>query len=265
MTIAITTGLTRNHIRPAPNARRILVLNLMPTRAVTEQQIAAALGNTDTNLALTFALPATHQVRHHAAAIRAAYPTLAEMADQHFDGLIVTGAALDQLPFTAVDFWPEFRQLLTWRRTHVEHSLFLCWGAYAALHVDGVADGHQITHKINGIYTTNGVTMPHSRYFTIPITSVQHGKVVAGDDRIGATIITDAALRSTYITGHLEYWTGTLASEFHRDQHRGLTVAPPSNYFDHDMRPVNSWQHDTATFYRHWVHQLTPQEVTAHD
>lgn len=264
MTIAITTGFTRNHITPTPHALRILVLNLMPTRAVTEQQIVAALATTGTDLTITFAVPGTHHIRNHAAAVHAAYPTLDELTDQYFDGLIVTGAAIDRLAFNDIDFWPEFQRFIAWRRSHVNHSLFLCWGAYAALHLDNVADGHQVTHKIYGVYTTNGITMPHSRYFTIPTNSVRTGKVVAGDDRIGATIVTNTALRSTYVTGHLEYWTGTLASEFHRDKHRGLRIAPPAHYFDPNLRPVNSWRNDTTKFYRQWLQQLTPQEV-AHD
>ncbi|KRM55299.1 homoserine O-acetyltransferase/O-succinyltransferase family protein [Lacticaseibacillus sharpeae] len=241
-------------------AAKILILNLMPNRAVTEQQFISILSRSakpHQDLAVTFCLPTTHLMRKHAAAIHAAYTDFARIKDQHFAALIVTGAPLDRIAFTDVDYWPEFQEILAWRHTHVQQSLFLCWGAEAAGYADGVFTPLTLDHKITGVYTADGVTMPQSRYFTIPQDSLTRGQVVAGTDALGALIVADDRTNSTYVSGHFEYFAGTLADEYHRDQRKNGDAAPkPQHYFAPDMRPQATWQTSATKFYTDWLQQL---------
>jgi homoserine O-succinyltransferase len=263
-TISILTGLTQNAIVPSADALHLLVLNLMPNRAVTERQLANVFAQGKQDVALTFCLPSTHHINKNATQIRQAYATFDQVEAQYFDGLIVTGAPLDQLEFEQVDFWPEFRRILTWRKAHTKGALFICWGAYAAGELDGVFHGKQLAQKISGIYTTDGLTMPHSRYFTIPLASVVRGNVLAGSQALGATLISDSASNSWYLAGHLEYQTGTLRAEYYRDLHKDPHTPLPAHYFDSDLQPQNTW-HDQATqVYTSWLNTLTTARRQAH-
>lgn len=260
--IYLRTGLTRNNRAPvAPkDATKILILNLMPNRAVTEQQFAqilAAAGAPGTDIEITFCLPATHQIRRNADRINAAYTNFAAIKDEHFAALIVTGAPLDRVAFTDVDYWEEFREILAWRHSHVQESLFLCWGADAAGYADGVFTPHQIPAKITGIYSANGVTMPQSRYFTIPL-NLMRGTVVAGTPELGALIVRDESHHSFYLSGHFEYFAGTLADEYHRDRRKNGDAAPkPHHYFDQAMHPQYTWRASALKFYGEWLARLT--------
>lgn len=252
------TGLTRDaHPHPVPGACRILVLNLMPNRAVTEEQLAAVIGATGIPAALTFCLPATHRIRHHAAWLNNAYTTFPEVADQTFDGLIITGAPLDQVPLTAVDYWSELQTILRWRRTHVRGSLFLCWGAYAAGVAEGVFTAAQRPDKITGVFTAGGWTMPQSRYFFISPPGVHQGRIVAATPALGAVIIRDEGASTTYVAGHFEYSANTLALEYYRDRARHGAAAPrPVHYFTGSDAYAWTWRSDAVRFYRRWLEQI---------
>lgn len=255
------TGLTRPaNSKSAPaSAQKILILNLMPNRAVTERQfvhILAAAGAKDATYAVTFCLPATHQIRHNADSINAAYTNFAAIKDDHFDALIITGAPLDRVAFRDVDYWPEFVEILAWRHTHVRQSLFLCWGAEAAGYSDGVFTPERLDQKVTGIYTADGITMPQSRYFRIPL-AVSRGQVSAGTDELGALIVFDDSTATHYVAGHFEYFPGTLADEYHRDRRKnGLAAPRPHNYFDDHLQPRYSWQDSAVKFYRDWLKKL---------
>lgn len=253
--VQILTGLTRGpDTTPRPGAKHILVLNLMPNRAVTEQQFAAAFARCDENVALTFILPATHQVRHNAAALHAAYPTFADVQRQTFDGLIVTGAPLDRQDFSTVDYWDELQTILAWRRTHVRASLFLCWGALAAGHIDGVFEGRRLTDKLVGVYPVGDWHIPQSRYFKIDHGAVHGACVLAGDQTCGECLIVEPISHSTYCTGHFEYLPGTLAAEYARDRSRSNTAAAkPAHYFDANLRVTSDWTADAQRFYTDWL------------
>ncbi|WP_179396199.1 homoserine O-acetyltransferase/O-succinyltransferase family protein [Lacticaseibacillus absianus] len=257
MPVAVLSGLTQNHLTPAPNALHLLILNLMPNRAVTERQFTRLFEAIGRPVALTFCLPATHRLRHDAAALLAAYRTFAQVRAQHFDGLIITGAPLDRMPFDAVDFWPELRELMTWRRTHVTGSVFICWGADAAGALEGTFTGERLTTKINGVYTTDGLTMPQSRYFRIPPAAVRRGRILASGPGLGVTALADDATHSLYLAGHLEYLTGTLRAEFYRDLTRDAQTRPPAHYLDTDLQPHNHWAQDAVRVYTTWLNSLT--------
>ncbi|WP_461214052.1 homoserine O-acetyltransferase/O-succinyltransferase family protein [Lacticaseibacillus sp. GG6-2] len=254
--VTILSGLTRTNDIPAPDARRILVLNLMPNRAVTERQIANVFAAGTQPVALTFCLPDTHHIHNNEAKVREAYTSFSQIQAQHFDGLIVTGAPLDRLPFHQIDFWPELRRILTWRKAHTDGALFICWGAYAAGAIDGAFSGRQLTQKISGVYTTSGLTMPQSRFFMIPLNAVHRGQIIAGDDELGATLVEDATTNSWYLAGHLEYQTGTLRAEYYRDYHKDQNTPLPAHYFDADMQPRNTWHNDATFVYDAWLNTL---------
>lgn len=265
-TVTILTGLTRDPTLPVnPQARHILILNLMPNRAVTEQQFARVFARAGIPVALTFILPATHHLRAHATQIHRAYPTFRDVETQNFDALIVTGAPLDRKNFTDVDYWDELQTILAWRHTHVRGSLFLCWGALAAGHIDGCFEGERLQRKICGVYRTGPYLMPQSRYFTIPAVRVTSGSVIAQTAELGACIISNPVTHSTYVSGHFEYLPGTLAAEYHRDRRQnGNAAAQPAHYFTSDMRISASWQHDAASFYHDWLTAIPQQtQLTA--
>ncbi|WP_413628161.1 homoserine O-succinyltransferase [Fructilactobacillus vespulae] len=251
----ILSGYAKNRRTTTKNAINLVVFNLMPNRAETEHQIISLLKRTPHDFNLTFCRMKTHRCKHFAKDVAKRYLTLADINNQHFDALIVTGAPVDQKPFQEVDYFTEFKELLQWRKTHVKTCLFSCWAAWAAGTVDQVLTGHPHKQKIYGIYTTDGFTMPHSRYFTIPVNQVT-GEVIAGDPEIGATLIHSDKTASYYVTGHLEYGTNTLADEFYRDVSKGLHPHKPLNYFDQKQHPHNTWNQTATKFYRQWLSQF---------
>lgn len=262
--VCILSGLTRDVApQPNPQARNILILNLMPNRAVTEQQFARTFACAGVDVNLTFILPATHHIRRNETALRRAYHSFRDVEREQFDALIVTGAPLDQKQFADVDYWDELQTILQWRHGHVRGSLFLCWGALAAGHIDGTFEGERLDRKICGVYRCGQYLMPQSRYFRIPAANVTSGSVLAGDDALGACIISNPVTHSTYVSGHFEYLPGTLAAEYHRDRRQnGADAATPQHYFDRDMRIRANWQHDAASFYRDWLNAIPTQQPT---
>ena len=255
--IYITNGFTQNTNIEHPETLKVLLLNLMPNRAETEHQFVSLLKNSRRDITLTFCLPKTHTLKNNARESLEKYATFDEISSNYYDALIVTGAPLDRLDFTAVDYWDEFLDIVDWRKTHAQQSLFVCWSAYAAGEIEGIFKGQQLTKKISGVYTTNRLTIPHSRYFTIPLQNSIDGTIVAGNREIGAVLIKNERLRSTYLTGHLEYKTDTLAQEYKRDSLAGLAPHKPNNYFDKNNNPINTWSATASSFYRQWLDDIT--------
>ncbi|CAH1857036.1 homoserine O-acetyltransferase/O-succinyltransferase family protein [Convivina intestini] len=256
--INILNGFSNNQHPAQDNAINLLVYNLMPNRLETEHQIISVLKRTPHNFNITFCRMASHHFRHADGGIIQKYATLAEIEQNHFDALLVTGAPLDQKKFTEVDYWEEFKKLLIWRKTHVKTSLFNCWSAWAAGSLDQILSGQALSNKICGVYRSNGFTMPHSRYFKIPTKAVsKSARILAEDAQIGATIVFDPRHNSYYLAGHFEYGTRTLAEEYQRDIQRGLNPQVPANYFDNQQRPHNTWQQSATKFYRQWLQQFS--------
>lgn len=252
----ILSGYSQNKQQPQPMDINLLVLNLMPNRSETEHQIISVLKRTPYDFNLTFCRMATHQTKHFASGMLDKYVTLADIQNQHFDALLVTGAPIDQKQFTEIDYWEEFKTFVEWRKTHVTTSCFNCWSAWAAGTVEQILVGEPVTEKIYGVFTTNGITMPHSRYFKIPKATVKI-KVLAGNPQIGATVMWDEATKTYYVTGHFEYGTTTLANEYFRDVKKGLATDQSKNYFTKNQRPKNTWKADATKFYRGWLSQVT--------
>lgn len=247
---------------------KVLVVNLMPNKLETERQFAGLFSKLAVDVELTFARMATHQSKHTAEAdLNRDYVTLAEIEDQTFDGMVVTGAPVEEMTFESVDYWSEFEQLLDWRETHVRRSILECWAAQAGLYYDFGIKKHPTSAKLFGVYRcqiltdsplTKGfkqLSMPQSRHATLGEIDEPDVTVLASDPEAGPVVLDATKTASTYVSGHPEYETNTLFNEFHRDRLKGLPIQLPKNYFSAAI-PANTWQQDSVQLYNNWVTEL---------
>jgi homoserine O-succinyltransferase len=273
---------TTQDIRPL----EIAIVNLMPTKVATEAQLLRLLSNTPLQVHVTLVAMGGHTSKHTAAShMEAFYEDSRSILKRRFDGLIVTGAPVETLPFEDVDYWDELTTLFEWSRTHVYRSLFICWGVNAALrHFYGV-EKRTLDKKLSGIYPLtcqentsrlllgldNPFYMPQSRYTTVlPEDAEKVGlKVLAGSPEAGAVIIAAPGHKQVFVTGHLEYDADTLDREYHRDVAAGLDIALPVNYYTDDdptKPPIVRWRTYAHQFFANWlnhyVYQETPYDLT---
>jgi homoserine O-succinyltransferase len=272
----------RQDIRPM----RIALLNLMPEKIKTETQLARVIGSTplqvELNLLKTSSYTPTNTSAEHMLAF---YKPWEEVAGEKFDGLIITGAPVEEIDFEAVDYWPELSNIFEWSRTNVTHTFNICWGGQAALyHFYGVPK-HAMDEKLSGVFE-HRVMAPESalvRGFTdrfgVPVsryTETRRGDieeipglvVLAESEAAGLCLIEDRNLDNVYMFNHLEYDTDTLANEYHRDVKAGRgDVHVPDNYFPGDdpaAAPLNSWRGHGHLLYANWInalYQKTPASI----
>lgn len=263
---------------------KIAIVNLMPTKIATETQLLRLLSNTPLQVEASLVSMAAHTSKNatlqHMEAFYVNSPEV-RASDLKFDGLIVTGAPVETLPFEQVDYWSELQALFEWSRTHVYSSLFICWGANAALWHFHNIEKRMLKDKLFGIYPQERYDasaqlliglddpfyMPQSRYATIlPEDGEAAGlKILAGSPQTGATIMTSMDGRQVYVTGHLEYDADTLDKEYRRDVAAGLDIAVPINYYPNDdptKEPQVRWRSYAHQFFANWlnyyVYQQTP-------
>ncbi|MCL2881869.1 MAG: homoserine O-succinyltransferase [Coriobacteriia bacterium] len=273
----------KQDIRPL----HILVLNLMPTKETTETQLLRVLGNSPLQVEVTFLRTATYQAKHTAPEhLSVFYSTFDEVADAHWDGLIVTGAPVETLGFTEVDYWPELAAIFEWAQRSVFSSLFICWGAQAALfHYYGI-DKHPLARKCFGVFKhtvtdpMNKLTRgfddvfyaPHSRHTTVAADDIKACDaldLLAASDEAGAYLAASKDGRQVFVTGHAEYEADTLKQEYERDRASGLVIEPPRHYFlddDPGKPPVVRWRAHADLLFTNWlnycVYQETPYDLT---
>lgn len=261
----------------------IAIVNLMPTKIATETQLLRLLSNTPLQVQASLISMAGHDSKNTPAKhMDAFYVNSRDVREsgRHFDGLIVTGAPVETLPFAEVDYWDELTALFAWSRTHVYRSLFICWGANAALwHFHGV-DKHLLSEKLFGIYplerydASNQLLlglddpfyMPQSRYATVrPEDAAIAGlKILAGSPETGAVVTVSPDHREVYVTGHLEYDADTLDREYRRDIAAGLNTAVPLNYYPDDdpsKKPMVRWRTYAHQFFANWLNYYVYQET----
>ncbi len=264
----------------------ILVLNLMPTKEVTETQLLRLLGNTPLQVDVDLMQTVTHTAKNTSKEyLLEFYQSFNDLRHKHYDGLIITGAPVEQIPFEEVDYWDELCEIIDWAHTHVYSTLYICWGAQAGLyHLYGI-NKYQMPQKLSGIYKhrplysnhplTRGFDevfhMPHSRHTEVrqaDIDNVDKLRVVATSDAAGPTIIASEDGREVFITGHCEYDRLTLAHEYQRDVGRGLNPQVPRNYFpgdDPNAVPPMTWCSHAHLFFSNWlnyfVYQQTPYDL----
>ncbi len=259
----------RQDIRPL----RIALLNLMPDKITTETQIARVLGASPLQVELELLRISDHVSRNTAAGhIAEFYRPWSDVGHDKFDGLIVTGAPVETIPFADVTYWDELARIFDWSQTHVHHTLTLCWGAMAALyHFHGV-DKHALAAKASGVFAhwnrapatpwmrglPDRFDVPVSRWSEVRERDLPQGRglaVLAHSDEAGLCLIDDPAHRSLHMLNHLEYDTLTLAGEYARD--RGVYV--PAHYFPGDdpaARPINTWRGAGHILFGNWINQV---------
>ncbi len=273
----------RQDIRPL----NVLLLNLMPKKIETETQILRLISKSPLQVNLDFMCMSTHQSRNTPADhLVKFYDTFDALRDRSYDGLVVTGAPVEHLPFEQVDYWDELREVFEWSRSHVYSTLYICWGALAALyHCYGIGKV-LLPSKLFGVFSTrlcdeynfltNGFDekflVPHSRHAAIDLDDltphIGHDLYVLGDSPVtGPSILANSDMRQIFVTGHLEYGKTTLAEEYWRDIDAGKPIELPRNYFPEDdpsAEPVFSWRAHANLLYRNWlnyVYQMTPFDL----
>ncbi|MCL1854251.1 MAG: homoserine O-succinyltransferase [Clostridia bacterium] len=266
---------------------RIAILNLMPTKERTETQLLRLIGNTPLQVEATLLRTATYEgtntAHEHLAAF---YCTFSEVAAERFDGLVITGAPVEQIEFVQVRYWEELLRVLEWADRHVFSTLFICWAAQAAMyHYYGIGK-HPLPHKMFGVFE-HRVCNPLSRLmrgfddvFSIPVsrhTEIREKDVaacpllellaVSGESGVGLAQSTDG--RRVFATGHSEYDAMTLDAEYRRDVQKGIGVSVPKHYYpddDPDKAPVVRWRGHANLLFSNWlnyyVYQETPYDLT---
>mgnify|MGYP005805434211 CR=1 FL=1 len=261
---------------------RIAILNLMPTKIATETQLLRLLGNTPLQVEVTLLHMASHEARNTPAEhLLEHYASFAEVRHQAFDGLIITGAPVEQLPFEAVDYWPELTELLDWARTHVFSSLFICWGAQAALYRYYGIPKHPLPEKKFGVFPhrlkvrherivqgfDDVFFAPHSRHTETrreDILAEPRLALLAESDEAGVYLVQSADRRQVFVTGHSEYDSGTLQGEYARDLGKGLPIGLPRNYFPDDdpaREPLVRWRGHANLLFSNWLNHCVYQEA----
>ncbi len=279
-----STRATTQDIRPL----KLVILNLMPTKITTETQILRMIGNTPIQIDITFLQTATHESTHidhrH---MDAFYRTWKDISDQFYDGLIITGAPVENLDFEEVDYWEELKMIMDWSLTHVYSTFHICWGAQAALyHHYGIPKyplpkkcfgvfPHKINHSALFDPLVRGFDdifyVPHSRHSEIrseDIQKVPELHIIAQSQQAGVYLVTAMGGRQVFVTGHSEYDADTLKREYDRDFSLGLHIDVPFNYYQDDdptKDPIVTWRSHANLLYFNWlnyyVYQGTPFEV----
>ncbi len=261
---------------------RIVILNLMPMKETTETQLLRLLGNSPLQVEVTLLRMASHVSRTTPSAhLESFYSTFDEVADEHFDGMIITGAPIERLEFEDVDYWPEMTTILDWARTHVQSTLHVCWGAQAALyHYYGVGK-YEVPQKISGVFShrltgarspilagfDDEFLAPHSRHTDVraeDIDATGEVEVLAVSDEAGVFLAASTDGRRIFVTGHPEYDADTLALEYRRDSEQGLAVPVPAHYFPGDdptAVPANRWRGHGNILYANWLNYCVYQET----
>lgn len=266
----------------------ILVLNLMPTKEKTETQLIRLLGNTALQVNVRFLRVSSHESQHTSLEhMERFYHTFDEIRDEYFDGLIITGAPVETLPFEEVDYWDELCRIFEWSKTHVYSTLHICWGAQAGLYyrygipkvplkekMFGIFP-HTVTHKNSILFRgfDDVFMVPHSRHTMNrkeDIEKVKDLKILAESDLAGVYAISTNGGREIYLTGHSEYDVDTLDAEYRRDRAKGLPIQIPYNYYpddDPEKKPLCTWRSSAHMLYANWlnyfVYQKTPYQIEA--
>jgi homoserine O-succinyltransferase len=259
------------------------LLNLMPNKERTETQFARLIGATPLQINLSLVRITEHQSKHTSEDyLNTFYQTWEEVKERKFDGFIVTGAPVANLPFEEVRYWPEMLEIMEWTRTNVHHTMFICWGAQAALHHFHGARRYRMEQKAFGVYRhqiinprspflrgmSDNPMIPVSRYNDIDRTSLgENLEILIDNPEIGLSMLGDRNERAVYFLNHLEYDNRSLADEYERDINAGLDTAPPVNLYpggDTSAVPENRWRSHAHLLFQNWIneiYQTTPFEL----
>ena len=267
------------HIRPL----RILILNLMPTKIVTETQLARLLANSPLQVQLTLLQTATHAASHVSAAhLEAFYKTFDQIEDERFDGMIITGAPVENMAFEEVAYWDEIAEIMEWSKSHVYSTFHICWGAQAGLYYHYGIPKYEVPEKIFGVFKhhlcvehekllrgfDDEFYVPHSRHteeHKEDILKVPELTILAeAEGDAGVYAIANLKKRQFFITGHAEYDPLTLKQEYDRDEKAGMNPKIPQNYYPDDdptKKPVVRWRSVAHLLFANWLNYYVYQET----
>ena len=265
---------------------KLAILNIMPTKIVTETQLLRLLGNTPLQVDVTFLRTSTHASKNTPLEhLESFYRTFEQIRGQKFDGLIITGAPVERLEFNQVNYWDELKDIMSWSKNNVYSTMHICWGAQAGLYYNYGIEKHVLDKKLSGVFlhqTLGGSQKlirgyddyfyaPHSRYTGVKREDVdKHPEltVLAQSEQAGVYLIIGRTGREVYIMGHPEYDNDTLALEYRRDLEKGISPEIPENYFPDgnvNERPLNLWRGHANLLFSNWlnycVYQETPYEL----
>lgn len=269
---------------------KLLILNLMPTKIVTETQLLRKFSNTPLQIHVELLQMATHEAQNvDRGHLESFYTTFPEIRGNYYDGLVITGAPVENLDFESVDYWPELCEIMEWSKTHVHATLHICWGAQAALFYHYGIPKYALPEKLFGVFQhvvlkkssplfrgfDDRFYAPHSRHTEVleeDIRKVPGLEVLAVSDEAGVFAVKTEDSRQFFFLGHLEYDRDTLKLEYLRDVERGLPIKPPRHYFPDDdplRTPVVRWRSAGQLIYTNWlnyyVYQTTPYDLTELD
>lgn len=265
---------------------KLLILNLMPTKIVTETQLLRKLSNTPLQIEVELLQTISHESKNvdeeHLASF---YVSHNDIKKHYYDGMIITGAPVENLDFSEVDYWPELCEIMEWTKTNVYCTMHICWGAQAALYYHYSIPKHSLPKKVSGVFShsiekplspffrgfDDIFNAPHSRYTEVlreDIDKVLELEILATSQKAGVFAVKTKNSRQFFITGHPEYDNDTLKLEYERDVAKGLDIAVPENYFPGDDptgEPVVSWRAHGQLMYTNWlnyyVYQSTPYDL----
>ena len=265
---------------------RIVILNLMPLKITTETDLVRLLSNTPLQIEISFMKLRSHTPKNTPIEhMKAFYKDFELMRNERFDGMIITGAPVEQMPFEEVSYWPEVSEIFDWARTHVTSTLYICWAAQAGLYRHYGIPKHELPAKMFGIFehhVNNPLLpifrgfddvfyVPHSRHTEIrreDIEKCSELDIVAESDEAGVYMVMARNGREIFVTGHSEYSPYTLDAEYRRDLDKGLPIEMPKNYYrnnDPSLPPLVRWRAHANLLFSNWlnyyVYQETPYDI----
>ena len=267
---------------------KLLILNLMPTKIVTETQLLRKLSNTPLQIEIDLLRTISHDSKNvDSDHLESFYVSHNDIKDRFYDGMIITGAPVENLDFKDVDYWPELCEIMEWSKSHVHSTLHICWGAQAGLYYHYGIQKQTLPKKLSGIYShrimkpnspffrgfDDVFNAPHSRYTEVlqaDIEKVPELELLAVSDEAGVFAVKNQRSRQFFVFGHPEYDKDTLAMEYRRDITKGLNIQVPAHYFPNDdptKEPVVTWRAAAQLLYTNWlnfyVYQTTPYVISS--
>lgn len=264
----------------------IVLLNLMPTKIVTETQLSRVLGNTPLQVHLELMMMSSHKSKNTPQEhLLSFYKTFDELKDRKFDGMVITGAPVEHLEFEEVSYWEELCRIMEWSKTHVHSTFHICWAAQAGLYYHYGVQKKVLPEKLFGVYPHRAdykraillrgfddeFWVPHSRHTTVlreDIEKIPGMRIIASSEEAGVYIMLNKEGRQIFVTGHSEYDIDTLEKEYLRDKNAGLPIHVPVNYYPNDddtKPPIVRWRGHANLLYSNWlnyfVYQTTPYDI----
>lgn len=276
-----TRAITQD-IRPL----EIVVLNLMPTKIATETQLSRVLGNTPLQVRVELMHTKSHISKNTAQEhLLTFYKTFDELKHRKFDGMVITGAPVENMQFEEVDYWPELCEIMEWSKTNVQSTFHICWGAQAGLYYHYGVNKHPLDEKLFGVFEhikdyprsillrgfDDVFWAPHSRHTTVyreDVAAIPELKILSSSPEAGIYLVMSKEGRQIFVTGHSEYDPDTLEKEYLRDKNKGLPIFVPKNYYPNDddsLSPVVRWRGHANLLFSNWlnyfVYQTTPYDI----